>query len=68
MALKIVFRACQQALLFPGIDTFRTASEIGTAAQAYFDKCDAGLVLHHQIDFTVPATIVARHQPQALIA
>lgn len=67
VALQVVLGARQYARLFSAIDTFRAASVVSAASQANFDKGDERAVLHHQIDFTVPATVVPSYQPQALI-
>ncbi len=67
MSLEVVFGARQQASLFPGIDAFRAASEVGAIAQPYLDKGDGGSVPHDKIDFTVPATIIPRYQSKALV-
>ena len=67
MSLEVVFGTRQQASLFSGIDAFRTASEVGAITQPYFDEGDGGSVLHDEIDFAVPTTIIPRYQPQALV-
>ena len=67
MSLEVVFGARQQASLFSDIDAFRAASEVGAITQPYFDKGDGRSVSHDKIDFTVPATIIPRYQPQAVV-
>ena len=67
MSLEVVFGARQQASLFSGIDAFRAASEVGAITQPYFDKGNGRSVPHDKIDFTVPATIIPRYQPQAVV-
>ena len=67
MSLEVVLGARQQASLFPRIDAFRAASEVGAVAEANFDKGDGRSVPHDKIDFTVPATIIPHYQPQAVV-
>jgi len=67
VSLEVVFGARQQAGLFSGIDAFRAASEVGAVTEANFDKGDGRSVSHDKINFTVPATVIPRYQPQAVI-
>lgn len=67
VSLKIMLRARQQARLLPGIDAFGAAAEICSTAQANLDKHGGCCVAHHQIDFTVPTTIVSVYKAQTAI-
>lgn len=67
VALKVVFGARQYVRLLFRIDAFGAAAEISAASKTNLDKGDRRSVLHHQIDFTVPATVIALDQPKTVI-
>jgi hypothetical protein len=62
-----MFRSRHEAGLLSRIDAFRAGSEIDSTAKTDFDEGDSIPVLHYQIDFTVPATIIPCYQTQAVV-
>ena len=56
------------APLLVRIDRIGRACECAGTPQAYFDEDGAVAIAHDEVDFAQSATIVARHQQQAICA
>ncbi len=67
VALEVMLCARYQASLFSRVDTIGARPEVRTTAQPYLDEGDGFCVAHDQIDFTVPASVVAGYQHEAAV-